>query len=144
MSLSPRCEESFAKHANRYMRQMASSDRFRLTNQRDDRDFGETQVVSDAREAVPQHVGHHAPERRVAEKRSLVSKPVGRILLDYSDLDDMLGDMMQETLSAIRYCVPSSDTNRARWSVDPLWSRVQQEVQSDLFIKWPATPPQAS
>ncbi|MEX0582770.1 MAG: hypothetical protein WD185_03795, partial [Sneathiella sp.] len=51
----------------------------------------------------------------------------------WADLDDKLGDLMQEILFAIRYCIPSSDTNRARWPVDPLWHRVRQEMQSDLF-----------
>ncbi|MCC3305845.1 hypothetical protein [Sneathiella sp. HT1-7] len=51
----------------------------------------------------------------------------------WTDLDDKLGDLMQETLSAIRYCIPSSDTNRARWPIDPLWDRVQHEMRFDLF-----------
>lgn len=36
--------------------------------------------------------------------------------------------ILAETLSAIRYCTPCADPNRARWPTHPLWQRVAEEV----------------
>ncbi|WP_155986514.1 hypothetical protein [Novosphingobium resinovorum] len=51
----------------------------------------------------------------------------------WRDLDTRFGDTVNESLNAIRYVVPSDDSNRSRWPEAPLWQAVRQEVSEDLF-----------
>jgi hypothetical protein len=50
----------------------------------------------------------------------------------WSDLDFKIGDMFQAMLAAIRYAVPSGDSNRSRWANHPLWDLVFREVAGEL------------
>lgn len=49
------------------------------------------------------------------------------------DLDEKIGDVFAQVLEAIRYTVPSADSNRARWPEHPLWEKARQEILLDLF-----------
>jgi hypothetical protein len=51
----------------------------------------------------------------------------------WADLDAKLGDLFAAAMADIRYCVPSSDSNRARWSIHPLWTAAADAMAGDLF-----------
>ncbi|ARJ65502.1 hypothetical protein WV31_07465 [Magnetospirillum sp. ME-1] len=51
----------------------------------------------------------------------------------WADLDAKLGDLFALALADIRYCMPSADSNRARWAIHPLWAAVTEAVAGDLF-----------
>ncbi|WP_028880340.1 hypothetical protein [Terasakiella pusilla] len=48
----------------------------------------------------------------------------------FADLEASLTDVIKAGFDAIRYCIPSSDTNRSRWETDPIWSIAAQKVVS--------------
>jgi hypothetical protein len=50
----------------------------------------------------------------------------------WSELDSKIGDMFQDMLAAIRYAVPSGDTNRSRWPNHPVWGLVSCAATGDL------------
>lgn len=54
-------------------------------------------------------------------------------LRTWADLDNHLGDLLSETLSAIRYTQPTDDSNRSRWPDSHLWKLVRQGAEHDLF-----------
>ena len=46
--------------------------------------------------------------------------------LNHYDLLDRLGDLWRYSTSEwLRYCIPTSDVNRSRWPVHPLWEVIQ-------------------
>lgn len=51
----------------------------------------------------------------------------------WADLDAKLGDLFAAAMADIRYCEPTSDSNRARWPLHPLWEAVAEAVTGDLF-----------
>lgn len=51
----------------------------------------------------------------------------------WADLDAKLGDLFAAAMADIRYCVPSSDSNRARWPVHPIWQAAAEAMAGDLF-----------
>ena len=51
----------------------------------------------------------------------------------WDDLDNRLGDLFADMLTAIRYAQPTDDTNRSRWPNSPLWDQVWQVANGDLF-----------
>lgn len=51
----------------------------------------------------------------------------------WRDLDARFGDMVATSLDAIRYAVPSSDSNRSRWPDSALWEAVRTASAEDLF-----------
>lgn len=52
---------------------------------------------------------------------------------EWAEFDDLIGDVMAEAISKIRYCEPDPfDSNRARWPDHPLWELVSNEVRDDL------------
>lgn len=50
----------------------------------------------------------------------------------WSDLRDSLGDAYQHAQERIRYCIPTSDSNRARWPPDELWRLFVDSISKDL------------
>ena len=50
----------------------------------------------------------------------------------WQDLRDTLGDAYHDALGRLRYCVPTSDSNRARWPVHELWRLFSDVIGSDL------------
>ena len=52
---------------------------------------------------------------------------------NWADLDNRLGDLMAKSANAVRYCIPTSDSNRSRWPDDPIWQIARREVTADLF-----------
>lgn len=47
-------------------------------------------------------------------------------LLDHIDVLNRLGDLWRYSTEVwLRYCVPTTDVNRARWPVHPLWVQIQ-------------------
>jgi hypothetical protein len=58
-------------------------------------------------------------------------------LTDHYDVLDRLADLWAYSAGAwLRYCVPSTDPNRARWVVHPLW----QVIQAARFDALPSCP----
>ncbi len=53
-------------------------------------------------------------------------------ILTFADLANALPDLLRKTIDQIRYCVPSGDSNRARWKDHPLWLRVREEIECDF------------
>lgn len=52
----------------------------------------------------------------------------------WQDLRDTIGDTYRAFFEKIRYCEPSSDSNRARWPIHPIWQAVQKRVESGLLV----------
>jgi hypothetical protein len=50
----------------------------------------------------------------------------------WQDLRDALGDAYNNTLERLRYCAPTSDTNRARWPAHELWHMFQHTIETTL------------
>ena len=48
------------------------------------------------------------------------------------DLDAMIGDALSDFCKRIRFCVPTTDSNRARWPLHELWRIVIGVTASDL------------
>lgn len=44
----------------------------------------------------------------------------------------MIGDAFCDFCERMRYTVPTSDSNRARWPLHPLWQQVVETVAKDL------------
>ncbi|MBO6827346.1 MAG: hypothetical protein JJ879_14160 [Sneathiella sp.] len=81
-----------------------------------------------------------SPDNRATSQVWRIELRAGKKLLKekwnirkWEDLDDKLGDLIQWTLRSIRYCVPTTDQNRARWPNTQLWDDIARELQSDLF-----------
>jgi hypothetical protein len=51
----------------------------------------------------------------------------------WADLDNRFGDMIAETLNAVRYAMPTGDSNRSRWPDSALWEQVRRNTAADLF-----------
>jgi hypothetical protein len=50
----------------------------------------------------------------------------------WQDLRDALGDAYHNALERLRYCAPTSDTNRARWPAHELWQLFQHTIETAL------------
>lgn len=50
----------------------------------------------------------------------------------WKDVHDVIGDAFNDALERVRYCSPSTDSNRSRWPTHDLWQRFQEVVGSDL------------
>lgn len=51
---------------------------------------------------------------------------------NWFDLDAIIGDAFADFCKRVKYCIPTSDRNRARWPVHELWQAVTQVVSLDL------------
>lgn len=51
----------------------------------------------------------------------------------WSDLEARCGDMIADTMCAVRHVIPSSDSNRSRWSTSKLWEIAQSEMSNELL-----------
>ena len=52
---------------------------------------------------------------------------------NWQDIRDMIGDAFTDSLSRIRYCTATADSNRARWPVHELWRQFEDVVGNDLL-----------
>lgn len=50
----------------------------------------------------------------------------------WADLDAMIGDAYSAFCERIRYCIPTGDSNRARWPLHELWGVVTEVLARDL------------
>ncbi|SFS22261.1 hypothetical protein [Yoonia litorea] len=50
----------------------------------------------------------------------------------WSDLEASIGDVFQHFCKSIRYCIPITDQNRARWPTHELWTAVEQTIADNL------------
>lgn len=50
----------------------------------------------------------------------------------WADLDAMIGDAFTDFTNRIRYCISSTDSNRARWPLHELWQCVIDVIAGDL------------
>ena len=51
----------------------------------------------------------------------------------WDDVHSMIGDAFEDASRRIRYCVPTSDSNRSRWPTHPLWRLVEDVIGNDLY-----------
>ena len=51
----------------------------------------------------------------------------------WSDVHSMIGDAFEDASRRIRYCIPTSDSNRSRWPTHPLWRLVEDGIGNDLY-----------
>ena len=52
---------------------------------------------------------------------------------NWQDLRDIIGDAFTDALSRIRYTIPTTDNNRARWPVHGLWQQLEDVISNDLL-----------
>ena len=52
----------------------------------------------------------------------------------WQDLRDTLGDAYDNALGRMRYCIPTNDSNRARWPVHELWRLFEDTIGNDLSV----------
>ncbi|MBR9653553.1 hypothetical protein [Thalassovita aquimarina] len=52
----------------------------------------------------------------------------------WADLRDRLGDAYNDALGRLRYCIPSNDSNRARWPLHELWRLFEDTIGQDLAV----------
>lgn len=50
----------------------------------------------------------------------------------WADLNAMIGDAFADFCKRVRYCIPTADSNRARWPTHELWDTVTDVVHRDL------------
>jgi len=50
----------------------------------------------------------------------------------WQDLCEMVGDAYNDALTRMRYCIPTNDSNRARWSAHELWRLFEDVIGNDL------------
>lgn len=60
----------------------------------------------------------------------------------WASLYELLPKVFETMMTDIRYCEPSNDTNRARWSNHAIWNAVKLAVQDNLFDHVPTLAPE--
>ena len=50
----------------------------------------------------------------------------------WTDLHAVIGDAYSDFTQRIRYCAPTTDSNRARWPQHELWDVVREVIATDL------------
>lgn len=51
----------------------------------------------------------------------------------WQDVRDIIGDAFTDSLGRIRYCIPTADANRARWSTHGLWRQFVSTISNNLL-----------
>ncbi len=51
---------------------------------------------------------------------------------NWQNVHDIIGDAFTDSLNRIRYTLPTTDTNRARWPVHGIWRQFEDVVGNDL------------
>jgi len=51
----------------------------------------------------------------------------------WQDVHDAVGDAFTDSLRRIRYCIPTSDANRARWPTHGLWRQFTRVINDELL-----------
>ncbi|MFA3919684.1 hypothetical protein [Ruegeria hyattellae] len=51
----------------------------------------------------------------------------------WQDVHDTIGDAFTDALRRIRYCMPTTDSNRARWPTHQLWQQFEAVIGNDLL-----------
>lgn len=54
------------------------------------------------------------------------------LIKSFEDLDAMVGDVFEESLTKMRYAEPQTDGNRARWPDHELWALLRSVVENNL------------
>ena len=54
-------------------------------------------------------------------------------LRNWRDVHDSIGDAFTDSLRRIRYCIPTADSNRARWPVHGLWQQFEDVIGNNLL-----------
>lgn len=52
----------------------------------------------------------------------------------WEDIHNIIGDAFTDALSRMRYCLPTTDRNRARWPVHGLWTQFENAIGNDLLV----------
>ncbi len=52
---------------------------------------------------------------------------------NWQDVHDVIGDAFTDALERIRYCMPTADSNRARWPTHELWHQFEAVIGNDLL-----------
>ncbi|WP_170576435.1 hypothetical protein [Ruegeria atlantica] len=52
---------------------------------------------------------------------------------NWQDVHDIIGDAFTDALGRIRYCMPNTDGNRARWPTHELWQQFEAVIGNDLL-----------
>ena len=52
---------------------------------------------------------------------------------NWQDVRDVIGDAFTDALGRIRYTIPTTDRNRARWPVHGLWQQFEAVIGNDLL-----------
>lgn len=52
---------------------------------------------------------------------------------NWQDIRDTIGDAFNDALGRIRYCIPTTDRNRARWPAHELWRQFESVIGNDLL-----------
>lgn len=52
---------------------------------------------------------------------------------NWQDIRDTIGDAFTDAIGRIRYCIPTTDCNRARWPAHELWQQFENVIGNDLF-----------
>ena len=53
---------------------------------------------------------------------------------NWEDVHSIIGDAFTDALSRMRYCLPTTDRNRARWPVHRLWTQFESAIGNDLLV----------
>ena len=51
----------------------------------------------------------------------------------WQDVRETLGDAFADSLKRMRYCIPTSDANRARWPTHELWRQFDDVISNELL-----------
>jgi hypothetical protein len=52
----------------------------------------------------------------------------------WQDVRDTIGDAFADSLTRIRYCIPTADANRSRWPTHELWHQFNDVIGNDLQL----------
>lgn len=52
---------------------------------------------------------------------------------NWQDVRDIIGDAFTDAFGRIRYCIPTTDSNRARWPSHELWQQFEAVIGNDLL-----------
>lgn len=51
----------------------------------------------------------------------------------WQDVRDTIGDAFADSLKRMRYCIPTADSNRARWPTHELWRQFDAVISNELL-----------
>jgi len=73
------------------------------------------------------HYAQHIPPTSTPSGERLMAAAISTL----DDLEPLQGDLLRELATRhTRLCVPTSDSNRTRWPLHPLWQALQAHVET--------------